>query len=49
MRHFPNVEAPDAFNRIMLGWLDAQRRGQISSWPVSHLRRRVDSATFVLR
>ncbi len=28
MRHFPNVEAPDAFNRIMLGWLDAQRRGE---------------------
>jgi 3-oxoadipate enol-lactonase len=26
MRHFPNVEAPDAFNRIMLGWLDVQRR-----------------------
>jgi 3-oxoadipate enol-lactonase len=25
MRHFPNVEAPDAFNRMMLGWLDAQR------------------------
>jgi 3-oxoadipate enol-lactonase len=25
MRHFPNVEAPDAFNRIMLAWLDAQR------------------------
>lgn len=25
MRHFPNVEAPDAFNRIMLGWLAAQR------------------------
>jgi 3-oxoadipate enol-lactonase len=25
MRHFPNVEAPDAFNRIMLGWLDARR------------------------
>ncbi len=24
MRHFPNVEAPGAFNRIMLGWLDAQ-------------------------
>jgi 3-oxoadipate enol-lactonase len=24
-RHFPNVEAPDAFNRIMLGWLDAHR------------------------
>ncbi|MFZ3237689.1 MAG: alpha/beta fold hydrolase [Stellaceae bacterium] len=28
MRHFPNVEAPDAFNRIMLGWLDAQRRAR---------------------
>jgi len=26
MRHFPNVEAPDAFNRIMIGWLEAQRR-----------------------
>lgn len=25
MRHFPNVEAPDAFNRIMLGWLAVQR------------------------
>ena len=25
-RHFPNVERPDAFNRIMTGWLDAQRR-----------------------
>ncbi|MBV9554364.1 MAG: alpha/beta fold hydrolase [Alphaproteobacteria bacterium] len=25
MRHFPNVEAPDAFNRIMLGWLEAQK------------------------
>jgi 3-oxoadipate enol-lactonase len=24
-RHFPNVEAPDAFNSIMLSWLDAQR------------------------
>jgi 3-oxoadipate enol-lactonase len=23
--HFPNVEHPDTFNRIMLGWLDAQR------------------------
>ena len=23
--HFPNVEHPDAFNRIMLGWLNAQR------------------------
>ena len=26
MRHFPNVEAPDAFNPIMIGWLEAQRR-----------------------
>ena len=25
-RHFPNVELPDPFNRIMLGWLEAQRR-----------------------
>src|SRR5579883_1439636 len=25
MRHFPNVEAPELFNRIMLGWLEAQR------------------------
>ncbi|MBV9859464.1 MAG: alpha/beta fold hydrolase [Alphaproteobacteria bacterium] len=25
-RHFPNVEAAEPFNRIMLGWLDAQRR-----------------------
>jgi 3-oxoadipate enol-lactonase len=24
-RHFPNVEHPDVFNRIMLGWLNAQR------------------------
>jgi 3-oxoadipate enol-lactonase len=24
--HFPNVERPDEFNRIMLGWLEAQRR-----------------------
>jgi 3-oxoadipate enol-lactonase len=24
-RHFPNVEKPDAFNRIMMGWLGAQR------------------------
>jgi 3-oxoadipate enol-lactonase len=28
MRHFPNVEAPDAFNHIMLGWLDTQRRAR---------------------
>jgi 3-oxoadipate enol-lactonase len=28
MRHFPNVEAPDAFNHIMLAWLDAQRKGR---------------------
>ncbi len=26
MKHFPNVEAPDIFNRIMLGWLEAQLR-----------------------
>ncbi|MBV8888201.1 MAG: alpha/beta fold hydrolase [Alphaproteobacteria bacterium] len=26
MRHFPNVEAPDAFNRIMLGWLESHKR-----------------------
>jgi 3-oxoadipate enol-lactonase len=25
-RHMPNVEQPEAFNRIMLGWLDARRR-----------------------
>jgi 3-oxoadipate enol-lactonase len=24
-RHFPNVEHPDTFNRIMMGWLDAKR------------------------
>ncbi len=24
-RHFPNVEHPDVFNRIMLGWLQAQK------------------------
>jgi 3-oxoadipate enol-lactonase len=24
-RHFPNVERPDAFNRILLPWLDAHR------------------------
>jgi 3-oxoadipate enol-lactonase len=24
-RHFPNVEHPDVFNRIMLGWLNAHR------------------------
>jgi 3-oxoadipate enol-lactonase len=28
MKHFPNVEAPDAFNRIMLGWLEAQKRAR---------------------
>ena len=25
MKHFPNVEAPDPFNRIMLGWLEAHK------------------------
>jgi 3-oxoadipate enol-lactonase len=24
-RHFPNVERPEAFNRILLGWLNARR------------------------
>jgi 3-oxoadipate enol-lactonase len=24
-RHFPNVEHPDVFNRIMLNWLQAQK------------------------
>src|SRR5215470_177584 len=24
-RHFPNVERPDVFNRIMISWLEAQR------------------------
>ena len=28
MKHFPNVEAPDAFNRIMLGWLERHKRAQ---------------------
>jgi 3-oxoadipate enol-lactonase len=28
MRHFPNVEAPDAFNRIVIGWLEEQRRAR---------------------
>jgi 3-oxoadipate enol-lactonase len=27
-RHFPNVEAPDAFNRIMTGWLESQRHNR---------------------
>jgi 3-oxoadipate enol-lactonase len=25
-RHFPNVEHPNTFNRIMMGWLEAQRQ-----------------------
>jgi len=25
-RHFPNVEHPEVFNRIIIGWLDAQRQ-----------------------
>jgi 3-oxoadipate enol-lactonase len=28
MKHFPNVEAPDAFNRIMLGWLEEHKRAR---------------------
>jgi 3-oxoadipate enol-lactonase len=27
-RHFPNVEHPEAFNQIMLGWLDGQRNSR---------------------
>jgi 3-oxoadipate enol-lactonase len=27
-RHFPNVEHPEVFNRIMMGWLDAQRHAR---------------------
>jgi len=27
-RHFPNVEHPDAFNRIMMGWLESQRHAR---------------------
>jgi 3-oxoadipate enol-lactonase len=27
-RHFPNVERPDAFNPIMLGWLEQHRRAR---------------------
>ena len=27
-RHFPNVERPAEFNRIMMGWLDAQRQAR---------------------
>jgi 3-oxoadipate enol-lactonase len=27
-RHFPNVERPDEFNRLMLAWLDANRRAR---------------------
>ena len=26
LKHFPNVEAPDAFNRIMMGWLDVRKK-----------------------
>jgi 3-oxoadipate enol-lactonase len=26
VRHFPNVEAPDAFNSVMLDWLETQRK-----------------------
>jgi 3-oxoadipate enol-lactonase len=27
-RHFPNVERPDEFNRIMMGWLEQQRHAR---------------------
>ena len=28
MRHFPNVEAPETFNRIMLGWLEQHKKSK---------------------
>jgi 3-oxoadipate enol-lactonase len=28
MRHFPNVEAPEIFNRIMLDWFEAHKRAR---------------------
>src|SRR5437016_5912129 len=27
-RHFPNVERPDEFNRIMMGWLETHKRAR---------------------
>ena len=27
-RHFPNVEHPEVFNRIMMGWLESQRHAR---------------------
>jgi 3-oxoadipate enol-lactonase len=27
-RHFPNVEHPEVFNRIMMGWLETQRHAR---------------------
>jgi 3-oxoadipate enol-lactonase len=27
-RHFPNVEMPDPFNRIMMGWLEQHKRSR---------------------
>jgi len=27
-RHFPNVERPEEFNRIMMGWLETQRHAR---------------------
>jgi 3-oxoadipate enol-lactonase len=27
-RHFPNVEQPEVFNRIMMGWLETQRHAR---------------------
>jgi 3-oxoadipate enol-lactonase len=27
VRHFPNVESPDAFNRILMGWLETRKNG----------------------
>jgi len=28
MKHFPNVETPDPFNRIMMGWLEAHKHAR---------------------
>jgi 3-oxoadipate enol-lactonase len=43
MRHFPNVEAPDAFNRIMLGWLAAHRQAARGLAPDREPRSRAPS------
>src|SRR5262249_22895119 len=30
--HFCNVDQPDAFNRLMMGWLDKQRKLTLGRW-----------------